>query len=162
MDQVDKVLKQWEAVRPDLDLSSVGPIGRLTRATKQMQAIAEQTFAAHGLNMAGFDVLSALRRAGPPYSLSAGDLLASMLITSGTMTNRIDQLEKAGLVQRASDPDDARKAMVCLTPKGLKRIEQVIVQHVEIQRELLKAGLTNDEVIQLDGLLRKLTKSLGV
>lgn len=67
-----------------------------------------QTFAAYNLNMAGFDVLSALRRSGSPYALSAGDLLASMMITSGTMTDRIDQLEKAGLVKRENDANDAR------------------------------------------------------
>jgi len=161
MDQVDKVIEQWRVARPDLDVTTMGPIGRLSRATKYMQAVAEQTFATHGLNMAGFDVLSALRRSGQPYALSAGDLLASMMITSGTMTNRIDQLEKAGLVRRASDPDDARKAIVCLTPEGLKRIEQGIVDHVATQRQLL-TGLTADEVVQLDALLRKLTQSLGV
>ncbi|KQV36350.1 MarR family transcriptional regulator [Rhizobium sp. Root1204] len=161
MDQVDKVIEQWRVARPDLDVTTMGPIGRLSRATKHMHTVAEQTFASHGLNMAGFDVLSALRRSGPPYSLSAGDLLASMMITSGTMTNRIDQLEKSGLVLRTADPDDARKAIVCLTTEGLERIEQAIVDHVVTQRELL-TGLTAREIVQLDGLLRKLTKSLGV
>jgi DNA-binding MarR family transcriptional regulator len=133
----------------------------LSRATKHLHAVTEKTFAVYGLNMAGFDVLSALRRSGPPYALSAGDLLASMMITSGTMTNRIDQLEKAGLVRRMADPGDARKAIVRLTPKGMKRIDQAIVDHAATQRQLLM-GLTPEEVGQLDGLLRKLTQSLGV
>jgi len=75
----------------------MGPLGRRSRAVKRIHALEEQTFARCGVNMAGFDVLSALRRSGPPYALSAGDLLASMMMTSSTMTNRIDQLEKAGL-----------------------------------------------------------------
>ncbi|MEB2848039.1 MarR family winged helix-turn-helix transcriptional regulator [Endobacterium cereale] len=161
MDQVDKVIEQWREVRPDLDTSTMGPIGRLTRAMKFMQAAAEQTFAAYNLNMAGFDVLSALRRSGSPYALSPGDLLASMMITSGTMTNRIDQLEKAGLVKRENDPNDARKAIVRLTPEGLQRIEGAIVEHIDTQRELLLSGLTEKEVTQLDKLLRKLTRSLN-
>ncbi|KQS76386.1 MarR family transcriptional regulator [Rhizobium sp. Leaf383] len=162
MDQVDKVIEQWRTVRPDLDTRTMGPIGRLSRAVKAMQIAAEQTFAAHDLNMAGFDVLSALRRSGAPYALSAGDLLASMMITSGTMTNRIDQLEKGGLVIRGNDPSDARKAIVRLTPKGLERIEQVIVEHVANQREILLSNLTEEEVTKLDDLLRKLTQSLNV
>jgi len=161
MDQVDKVLAQWRTARPDLDTGTMGPIGRLFRVVKRMHAVEEQTFAHYGVNMAGFDVLSSLRRAGPPYALSAGDLLASTMITSGTMTNRIDQLEKAGLVRRTADPHDARKAIVRLTPKGLKRIEQAIVDHVATQRQLL-AGLTTEDIAQLDGLLRKLTQSLGI
>jgi len=161
MDQVDKVIAQWRTACPDLDVSAIGPIGRLTRATKHMHAVTEQTFAKHGLNMAGFDVLSALRRSGQPYALSAGDLLASMMITSGTMTNRIDQLEKAGLVRRAADPQDARKAIVCLTPEGLAKIECVIVDHAATQQKLLK-GLAPKDVLRLDDLLRRLTQSLGV
>lgn len=161
MDKVDKVAEQWRAARPDLDVTTIGPLGRLSRATKRIHAVQEQTFASLGLNMGGFDVLSALRRAGPPYALSPGDLLASMMITSGTMTNRIDQLEKAGFVRRTSDPTDARKAIVCLTPEGLKRIEQGIAHHIATQRQIL-AGLTAEEVAQLDGLLRKLTQSLGI
>ncbi|KXU34359.1 transcriptional regulator [Cephaloticoccus primus] len=161
MDQVDKVTEQWRAARPDLDVATMAPIGRLSRAVKRIHALEEQTFATFGLNMAGFDVLSALRRSGPPYALSAGDLLASMMITSGTMTNRIDQLEKAGFVRRAPDPEDARKILVRLTPKGLRRIEQGIVEHVATQRQIL-SGLTDKEVAQLDGLLRKLTQSLGL
>jgi len=161
MDQVDKVIEQWLTARPDLDTGTMGPIGRLSRAAKRIYALEEKTFADYGVNMAGFDVLSALRRSGPPYALSAGELMASMMITSGTMTNRIDQLEKAGLVRRTTDPNDARKAIVCLTAEGLKRIEQGIVAHVATQRRIL-ADLTQEEVVQLDQLLRKLTTSLGV
>lgn len=161
MDQVDKIINQWRAARPDLDVSTMGPIGRLSRLTKHMHVAAEDTFAGYSLNMAGFDVLSALRRSGSPYALAAGDLLTSMMITAGTMTNRIDQLEKSGFVRRRADPTDARKAIVCLTPQGLRVIEQVINDHVATQRQLLTA-LTGDEVAALDGLLRKLTQSLGV
>ena len=161
MDQVDKVTEQWRVARPDLDVTTMGTIGRLSRATKRVHTVVEETFTSLGLNMAGFDVLSALRRSGAPYSLTPGDLLASMMITSGTMTNRIDQLEKAGLVSRTSDPSDARKSIVGLTPDGLKRIDEAIVEHVATQRRIL-AGLTGEEIAQLDGLLRKLTQSLGV
>ncbi len=162
MDQVDKMIEEWRTARSDLDVTAIGPIARLSRALKLMHTVADQTFAAHGLNMAGFDVLSGLRRSGPPFALSVGDLLSTMMITSGTMTNRIDQLEKAGLVERASDPDDARKAIVSLTSEGLNRIEKAIGEHTTAQRELLLKGLSREEIKQLDDLLRKLTNSLGV
>lgn len=154
------IAAQWRAARPDIDTSAMGPLGRLARATKRIFAVQEQTFDKHGINMAGFDVLSALRRSGEPYALSAGDLMASMMITSGTMTNRIDQLEKIGLVRRCSDPEDARRAIICLTPEGFERIDKAIVDHVITQRQVL-AGLSNEEVSQLDVLLRKLTTSNG-
>lgn len=161
MDLVDKIVMQWKAARPDVDTATVGPIGRLTRVCKKMIAVEEATFARHQLNMAGFDVLSALRRAQAPHALSAGELMASMMITSGTMTNRIDQLEKAALVTRSADPVDARKTIVALTPKGLALIDQAIVDHLATQKALL-AGMSADEMEQLDRLLRKLSVSVGL
>lgn len=154
------VIAQWKAARPDVDRSRMGFFGRLSRAAKQIASVQEETFARFKLNTAGFDVLSALRRSGPPYALSAGDLLASTMVTSGTMTNRIDQLEKAGLVQRNADPEDARRAIICLTSEGFARIEQAIVEHVATQRRLL-SGLSDEEVAQFEALLRKLTNSIG-
>lgn len=161
MDLVDKIVMQWKAARPDLDTVTVGPIGRLTRVCKKMVAVEEANFARLGLNMAGFDVLSALRRAAPPHALSPGELMASMMITSGTMTNRIDQLEKAALVTRSTDPADARKSIVGLTPEGLALIDQAIVDHLATQQSLL-AGMSADEMDQLDRLLRKLSVSVGL
>ena len=161
MDQVNKVIKQWEAVRPDVDTSTMGPIGRLTRASKKILAVEEKTFSKYRVNLAGFDVLSTLRRSGSPYALSVGELMASMMITSGTMTNRIDQLEKIGLVQRIPDPQDARRFIVSLTPEGFSVINEAIVEHVATQHELVK-GLTTEELAQLDSLLLKLTQSLDI
>lgn len=161
MDQVDKIIAQWQAARPDLETSLMGPFGRLSRAAKQISSIQEKAFGKSGLNTAGFDVLSALRRSGAPCALSVGDLMSSMMITSGTMTNRIDQLEKIGLVRRTPDPDDARRTIMSLTPEGLALIDQIIGDHVNNQHQLL-SGLTADEIRHLDTLLRKLTTSLGV
>lgn len=161
MDQVNKVIKQWEAARPDVDTSTMGPIARLNRASKKILTVEEKTFSKYRLNLAGFDVLSTLRRSGSPYALTVGELMASMMITSGTMTNRIDQLEKIGFVQRIPDPQDARRFIVSLTPEGFSVIDNAIVEHVATQHELLK-GLTTEELAQLDSLLQKLTKSLDI
>ena len=155
MDAVDLILEQWRQARPDLDVSAMGPIGRLSRVIQHHARQMGETFARYGLNAAGFDVLATLRRAGPPHALSPGELMASMMITSGTMTNRIDQLIKQGLVTRAKDPDDARRAVVKLTRAGFDLIDQVVAEHVKTQKALL-APLSDNEIAALDDGLRKL------
>lgn len=155
MDAVDKILGQWQQARPDLDVRTMGPIGRMSRVSHNNARRMGETFAKHKLNAAGFDVLATLRRSAPPHALSPGDLMAAMMITSGTMTNRIEQLAKAGLVTRTSDKKDARRAVVKLTAKGFDVIEAAIADHVETQNDLL-AALSEEDIRQLDDVLRKL------
>ena len=158
MDAVDKILDQWRETRPDLDVAAMGPVGRLSRVFHHNARHMGETFAKHGLNAAGFDVLATLRRSGPPHALSPGELMASMMITSGTTTNRIDQLVKTGQVKRTTDPKDARRAVVKLTKKGFDLIDAAIADHVETQKTLL-AALSNDEIAELDTLLGKLMQA---
>lgn len=100
-----------------------------------------------------FDVLATLRRAGAPYTLSPGEMLSTLMVTSGTMTNRIDQLEKAGLVSRHTNPDDGRGFLVSLTPEGLTLINQLIEAHTQNQARLV-ANLSQQEQHALNQLLR--------
>ncbi len=158
MDAVDKILDQWRETRPDLEVAAMGPVGRLSRVFHHNARLMGEIFARHGLNAAGFDVLATLRRSGPPHALSPGELMASMMITSGTTTNRIDQLVKAGLVKRTTDPKDARRAVVKLTRKGFDLIEDAIADHVERQKSLL-AALSRDEIAELNTLLGKLMQA---
>lgn len=158
MDAVDRILAQWRTARPDLDVQAMGPIGRLNRIANLFSRRMGKTFAGHGLNSAGFDVLATLRRSPPSHALSAGELMNSMMITSGTMTNRIEQLAKAGLISRSADPDDARRAVVKLTKQGFDLIDVAIADHVETLKTLL-SGLSAEEVDQLDRLLRKLMET---
>lgn len=155
MDPVDRILDQWRQARPDLDVSAMGPVGRLSRVFHRNARRMGETFARHGLNAAGFDVLATLRRSPPPHALSPGELMNAMMITSGTMTNRIDQLAKQGLVTRTADLNDARRAVVKLTTKGFDLIDAAVAEHVEIQKALL-AALTGEDIAALDGALRKL------
>jgi DNA-binding MarR family transcriptional regulator len=113
----------------------------------------EGTFARFGLNAANFDVLATLRRSGEPYTLSPGDLMETKMVTSGTMTNRIDQLEKVGLVARTQNPNDGRSSLIALTPKGYALIDEAVTAHVETQTRLISM-LSEDERGSLDGLLR--------
>ena len=133
MDHVDRILAQWRQERPDLDVGPMGLIGRAKRLTLCLTREMEKTWSRFCLNAASFDVLATLRRSGAPFRLSPSDLMASTMVTSGTMTNRIDQLEKAGLVERKQSPEDGRSFQVCLTDKGFAVIDEAVTAHVATQ-----------------------------
>lgn len=138
-DAVDRILAQWRRERPDIDPSPMGIFGRLSRITATARPAIDAVFARHDLNSWSFDVLATLRRAGPPFRLSPGDLLASCMVTSGTMTHRIDQLEKAGLVLRYANPDDRRSVLIGLTEAGRARVDLVVGEHMANEERLLAA-----------------------
>lgn len=137
MDRVDEILGQWHRERPDLDVGPMGVFGRLKRLTDHLSAELTAVFEAHDLTAAGFDVLATLRRSGDPYALSPSDLIAWTMVTSGTMTNRLDRLESAGLIVRRANPKDGRGSVVALTPDGLHLIDRVLVEHVATQHRLI-------------------------
>ncbi|HBF29996.1 MarR family transcriptional regulator [Rhizobium sp.] len=152
-DAVDLILAQWRQERPDLDVAPMGLLGRLGRLRDHLARDIETVLQTHGLNSSSFDVLATLRRAGHPYQLSPSELLAAMMVTSGTMTNRIDQLEKQGLVQRLPNPQDRRSLLIALTDKGLTLVDQAVTDHVANQHRLTKA-LTTAQQAELNDLLR--------
>jgi DNA-binding MarR family transcriptional regulator len=155
MDHVDQILMQWATERPDLDASAMGVVGRVSILSTAFRTEMEKTFARFGLNGAGFDVMATLRRSGAPYTLSPGQLLASTMVTSGTMTNRIDKLVKAGWVRRIQNPADSRSFLISLTPEGFTLIDRAVEAHVATQARLL-SPLSEDERTRLVGLLSKL------
>ncbi|MBG6026002.1 MarR family transcriptional regulator [Proteus mirabilis] len=159
MDRIDKITKQWQRERPDLDISPMGLIGRLGNVTLHLSREMEKVFSQFGLNTSSFDVLATLRRSGEPYTLSPGEMLSTLMVTSGTMTNRIDQLEKAGWVIRKVNPEDGRGFLVSLTPEGLELINQVIEAHTENQKRLV-SGLSQQEQQTLNQLLKVFLNSL--
>lgn len=152
-DKLDRILAQWQRQKPDLDCAPMAVIGRLVRIHAHLERELQRVFSAHGLPAGGFDVLATLRRAGPPYQLSPNQLLDWMMITSGTMTHRVDLLEKAGLVSRRTNPDDRRSVLISLTPSGLELMEQVLPAHLGNERRLL-AALSASQQQQLSDLLR--------
>jgi DNA-binding MarR family transcriptional regulator len=153
-DAVDHILAQWNRERPDLDVSAMGPLGRLARLRTHLSREIDAVLSAHGLNSSTFDVLATLRRSGAPFRLSPSDLMATMMVTSGTMTNRIDQLEKQGLVERLPNPDDRRGLIVALTPKGRSLVDEAVTAHVANQERLM-ATLSLEERRAFDVLLRR-------
>ncbi|WGM60650.1 MULTISPECIES: MarR family winged helix-turn-helix transcriptional regulator [Agrobacterium] len=154
MDHVDHILAQWRKERPDLDVGPMGLLGRLHRLSTHLGREVEAVLLKHGLSSSAFDVLATLRRAGSPYRLSPGDLLAMTMVSSGTMTNRIDQLEKAGLVERVHNPQDRRSVLISLTDRGFAVVEEAVGAHVENQHRLV-AHLSEEERAALDGLLKR-------
>src|SRR5215469_15303457 len=152
-DEVDDIVARWRAERPDLDVAPLQVLSRVSRLARHLDRARRAAFAAHGLETWEFDVLSALRRQGSPYQLSPGALLRATLVTSGTMTNRIDRLEASGLAQRHRDPQDKRGVLVELTRDGLHRVDAAMADLLTRERELLD-GLALDQQQKLAGLLR--------
>ena len=159
-DAVDRIMAQWREQRPDLDPTNMGVVGRLSRAGALVGKALEENFARFGLSRWEFDVLASLRRSGAPHLLTVGRLQATMMISSGTMTNRLDRLERRGLVARQPDPEDRRGVLVQLTSEGLRLVDEVVEPHLAAETAIL-APLTSDEQDQLAGLLRKLLLHLG-
>jgi DNA-binding MarR family transcriptional regulator len=159
-DFVDHVIDQWRRERPDLDAHLMALPSRIRRASQIIDRRLEETWSRSGLGRGGFDVLAALRRAGPPYRLSPTELYSSLMISSGAMTNRIDRLEEAGLVIRQPDPGDRRGIFVGLTAEGLRLVDEVVGTVLDAYRELF-AALTEEECGDLGSLLRKLLLAMG-
>src|SRR5271165_6015505 len=122
-DEVDDLVAAWRTQRPDLDVEPLQVLSRISRLARYLDIARRGAFADHGLESWGFDVLSALRRQGPPFQLTPGALLRATLVTSGTMTNRIDRLAAADLVRREPDPSDKRGVLVTLTDQGQARVD---------------------------------------
>jgi len=154
-DEVDRIVAAWRRERPDLDVEPLEVLSRVTRIARHLDRDRSAAFSGHGLEAWEFDVLAALRRSGPPYELSPGQLVSQTLVTSGTMTNRIDRLEARQLVGRRPDPDDGRGVLVRLTPAGLTLVDTALAALLERERALL-AGLDDASRAGLAQLLRRL------
>jgi DNA-binding MarR family transcriptional regulator len=154
-DEVDRLVAAWRRELPDLDVSPLEVLSRVTRLARHLDRARRNVFSAHDLEPWEFDVLTALRRAGPPYELSPGRLITQTLVTSGTMTNRIDRLAAKGLVERRPEPADRRGVRVRLTLEGQRRVDAALAALLDHERALL-AGLTDDERAHLAALLRSL------
>jgi DNA-binding MarR family transcriptional regulator len=136
-DEVDEIVAAWQRERPDLDIAPLQVMSRLDRLAGVLGARRAAIFARHGLRKHEFDVLAALRRAGEPFELTAGELAARTHVTSGTMTSRLDGLTERGLVTRAADRVDGRLVRVTLTAAGRERVDTAFAELVDAERDLL-------------------------
>ncbi|MBW9215352.1 MarR family transcriptional regulator [Mumia sp. zg.B53] len=154
-DEVDRLVAAWRRERPDLDVDPMEVLSRVSRLSRHLDLARREAFADHDLETWEFDVLSALRRSGEPYQLSPGQLLRETLVTSGTMTNRIDRLAARGFVERLPDPVDRRGVQVRLTSTGRAAVDAALEALLERERQLL-ASLGGDDTGHLVALLRGL------
>ncbi|MFD3545459.1 MarR family winged helix-turn-helix transcriptional regulator [Streptomyces sp. NPDC058655] len=159
-DAVDAITAQWAVVRPDLDTAPMAVFGRIYRITKAMGDEMERTYLRYGISRGEFDVVATLRRSGSPYTLSPRQLSATLMLTTGGMTGRLDKLEKAGLLSRTPDPHDRRGLHVTITDRGLALVDEAVSAGLEVQRAAL-TGLEPEEVELLTGLLRKLLATVA-
>ena len=155
MDEVDRIVVAWRRERPDLDVGPLEVLSRVTRLARLLDRARSAAFARHGLEAWEFDVLAALRRAGSPYQLSPGQLVGLTMVTSGTMTNRIDRLTGRELVRRQPDPADGRGVMVTLEDTGKLLADTALADLLEVERSVLTV-LDQAEHQQLSRLLRDL------
>lgn len=154
-DRVDEIVEQWKRERPQVDVSGMEIIGRLSRLNRAMRPLLDAVFARHDLEAWEFDVLATLVRSGPPHQLTPGQLLESTMVTSGAMTNRIDRLEARGLVERVRNPDDGRQVLVTLTASGLQRADAALIDHAANELAIVEL-LAPSERADLVDLLRRL------
>ncbi|MCV9960553.1 MarR family transcriptional regulator [Pararhizobium sp. BT-229] len=159
LDQVDRLRGQWNSELPDLDTEPMAILGRAYRLSNLVRPSIEATFASFGLDRGEFDVISTLRRSGPPYRLTPTELYTSLMISSGGLTHRLDRLQKAGLVARERSVADGRSIVVGLTEEGV-RLAEVAFRADMASEALYLAGLDQQERTELASLLRKLLVSL--
>jgi DNA-binding MarR family transcriptional regulator len=152
-DEVEHLVAGWRKALPGVDVSPLEVLSRVSRLAHHLERQRSVVFARHDLETWTFDVLSALRRSGPPYHQSPGQLLAQTLVTSGTMTNRLNHLEERGLVRRKPDPRDARSVRVWLTSDGRRRVEAALKDLV-VREDALLGRLDDDERATLANLLK--------
>ncbi|PQJ49218.1 MarR family transcriptional regulator [Vibrio jasicida] len=155
MDAIDRVVSQWAKEKPELDTEPMAIMGRLMRIAKHMENHVAELHKRYDLKMGEFDVLATLRRSGQPYRLTPSELISSMMLTSGAMTNRLDKLEKKGLIAREHSKEDRRCVTVELTEKGFELIDSLIEQHLQAQHELM-GSLSNAEKGQVNQALKLL------
>ena len=153
-DEVDRIVAAWRRERPDLDVSPLEVLSRVDRLSRHLDRARRDAFAAHGLEAWAFDVLAALRRAGRPYQLTPGQLVTQTLVTSGTMTNRVDRLAGQDLVQRFPDPADRRGVLVRLTDAGRERVDSAVADLIRREHQLL--GQLDE--VERDALVRTLRR----
>ena len=154
-DEVDQLVQAWRRERPDLDVSPLEILSRVTRLARHLDIARKAAFSDVGLEIWEFDVLAALRRAGDPYALSPGQLGSQTMVTSGTITNRVDRLEERGLVRRERDPNDRRGVRVVLTDKGRTVVDEALTDLLNRERQLLE-DLSATEQKSLANMLKAL------
>jgi DNA-binding MarR family transcriptional regulator len=156
---VDDAVAGWVHERPDLDFEVMGTFLRLAQVMRLGARGLESALAVLDLTLGEFDVLAALRRNGAGAARTPSYLARVSMVSPGGMTNRLDRLERAGLIARRPDPSDRRGSLVSLTAAGTRRADAAI-EAVVAGEEHLAAGISAAERVRLDRILDKLLARL--
>lgn len=138
-DDVDRILEQWRLEKPDLDVSPMAVVGRLSRTALAVETRLANTFARHGLDASSFDVLATLLRSGAPYRITPAELAREAMISTSAVAQRLNKLEDRGLIRRAANPNDGRGTLVALTGTGKELIEAALPDHLATERAIIAA-----------------------
>ncbi|EGR3962335.1 MarR family transcriptional regulator [Vibrio cholerae] len=152
-DKVDAILAQWRSVRPDLDCSSMGVVGRLRQTNGIWKTKLDQVFDGFGLSCIEFDILATIRR--NDREITPTELYQTLMLSSGAISTRVEQLVQRGLVQRVASEQDRRSCKVTLTAQGIELVDQALNAHVANVDGMLGV-LTEQERKQLGQLLKKI------
>ncbi len=155
LDPIDELLRGWESVRPELDFQPMALFARCNRFVTLSLRKLEATLTAHDLSVGEFDVLSALRRSGTPFTLRPSELAERVMVSRAGMTSRVDKLEENGFVERRRDPDDRRSEPIMLTKAGRRLVDGALIALLDAEAQLF-AGLSESQQRQMDALLRRL------
>ena len=158
-DHVDRIHAQWREALPDVPLDGAQILARAGRITRTAAIEIDAVFAKHGLDAGEFYVLSALRRAGAPFRLRPTEIFRALMISSGGLTDRLNRLERAGLIRRVDSDADKRSLPVELTAQGRARVEAAFLEDMALENDLV-ATLSAEEREQLVRLLRKMARAL--
>ncbi|MFF2062606.1 MarR family winged helix-turn-helix transcriptional regulator [Streptomyces sp. NPDC058200] len=157
----DRITEDWLRERPDLDLSALAIVGRLSFVAENViSPVGERAVERHGIGKGDFDVLATLRRTGAPYTLSPSALSAALMMSRAGMTKRLDRLDKAGLVERTLDTADRRSFRIALTGEG-RRVVDAALTDLAATLTRLTAGLTAEELDGLERGLNALSRAAG-
>lgn len=159
-DQVDRILEQWHAEKPDLDVSPMAVIGRLSRTALAVESRLDATFAQHGLDASSFDVLATLLRSGAPYRMTPVKLAREAMITTSAVAQRLNKLEGRGLVAREANPHDGRGTVVSLTSAGKELIERALPDHLDTERTIVMVLSIKEQKV-LAQLLARINEAAG-
>ena len=153
-DFVDHLMERWQSQRPDLDVRPIAVVGRAIRIAETLKRELKDLLKPHGLEVWEFDVLATLRWRGKEVGMTPKELIEATMVTSGTMTNRIDRLEKAGFVRREPNPDDRRSVRIVLADPGIDVVEQALTAHIESAHSAV-VDLTEDDRESAARILRQ-------
>ena len=152
-DALDTIVAQWKQEKPHLNTQPMEILGRMARLAKHLETAIAACHKQYDLKLGEFDVLATLRRAGAPYSLTPSELIDSMMLSSGAMTNRLDKLQTRELIIRTHSEEDRRSVTVSLTSQGIKLIDEVMEQHVQVQEKVLE-GFSQQQQAQINQLFK--------